>query len=303
LNRAIEQLQIHIDQGQSALWPDAPNDIASGLAGIGLVLLHLAREPDRSGLLESAKIAGDRLITLAQSSPNGIYWTISVASKLEYPNFSHGTAGIGYFLATLFEATEDERYLVHALAAGAYLRSIMSKALSSNCLLPDEQTTGRNLFYLGWCHGPAGTGRFFFRLSQLTDDPAWIDLITQQAETLQDSGIPEQQTLGYWNNVSRCCGAAGVGEFFLGLYAATKEKAYLTFAQRIAAHLVSRAEKVEDGMKWTQSETRLQPDHLLAQTGLMQGAAGIGLFLVHLAQISQHQKRLIRFPDEPQWEN
>jgi lantibiotic modifying enzyme len=303
LNRAIKQLQIHIEPGQSTLPPDEPNDLASGLAGIGLVLLHLARESGISGLLESAKIAGDRLVALAQNAPNGIYWTLSAASKSEYPNFSHGTAGIGYFLAALFEATRDVRFLDHALAAGSYLRSIMSKAPSSNCLVPHDQTTDRNLFYLGWCHGPPGTGRFFFRLSQLTDDPAWIDLITQQAETLQDSGIPEQQTLGYWNNVGRCCGAAGVGEFFLGLYTATKEKAYLTFAQRIAAHLVSRAEKVEDGMKWTQSETRLQPDHLLAQTGLMQGAAGIGLFLVHLAQISQHQKRLIRFPDEPQWEN
>jgi hypothetical protein len=31
---------------------------------------------------------------------------------------------------------------------------------------------------------------------------------------------------------------------------------------------------------------------------LMQGAAGIGLFLVHVAQISRHQKALIQFPDE-----
>jgi lantibiotic modifying enzyme len=106
-------------------------------------------------------------------------------------------------------------------------------------LIPHDQTTGRNLFYLGWCHGPAGIGRFFFRLSQLTDEPAWLDLVAQQAVTLQNSGIPEQQTLGYWENVSRCCGAAGVGEFFLGLYIATKEKAYLTFAQRIAVHLIS----------------------------------------------------------------
>ena len=67
-------------------------------------------------------------------------------------------------------------------------------------------------------------------------------------------------------------------------------------ADRSASHL--RAERVEDGMKWTQSENRLQPYHLLAQTGLMQGAAGIGLFLVHVAQISRHQKALIQFPDE-----
>ena len=31
----------------------------------------------------------------------------------------------------------------------------------------------------------------------------------------------------------------------------------------------------------------------------MQGAAGIGLFLVHLDEVRRHRKPLIRFPDEP----
>jgi Lanthionine synthetase C-like protein len=110
--------------------------------------------------------------------------------------------------------------------------------------------------------------------------------------------FPSNKLWGTGTTLVKCCGAAGVGEFFLGFYTAMKEKAYLTFAQRIAVHLISRAERVEDGMKWTQSENRLQPYHLLAQTGLMQGAAGIGLFLVHVAQISRHQKALIQFPDE-----
>jgi hypothetical protein len=34
---------------------------------------------------------------------------------------------------------------------------------------------------------------------------------------------------------------------------------------------------------------------------LMQGAAGVGLFLVHLDQVSRGQNPLIRFPDEPLW--
>jgi hypothetical protein len=87
---------------------------------------------------------------------------------------------------------------------------------------------------LGWCHGPAGTGRFFYRLSQLTYDPGWLTLVRSQATTLMALGIPERQTPGYWNNISRCCGATGVGEFFLGLFAATKDRSYLAFAERIA---------------------------------------------------------------------
>ena len=36
------------------------------------------------------------------------------------------------------------------------------------------------------------------------------------------------------------------------------------------------------GLKWIQAEHRLHPDRLTAQTGLMQGAAGVGLTLLRL---------------------
>jgi lantibiotic modifying enzyme len=207
-------------------------------------------------------------------------------------------AGIGYFMSKLHAATDDERYRTSALAAGHYLRSIISEATSSNGLIFHD-TTGQNLFYLGWCHGPAGTGRFFYRLYRLTADSGWLDLVRTQATTLMGSGIPERQTPGYWNNVSRCCGAAGVGEFFLGLYTATEEAHYLAFAERIAEYLLARGETDASGLKWTQAEMRHQTDHLIAQTGLMQGAAGIGLFLIHLEQALRCDKPLIRFLDEP----
>jgi lantibiotic modifying enzyme len=154
-------------------------------------------------------------------------------------------------------------------------------------------------FYLGWCHGPAGTGQFFYRLYRLTGDPGWLDLVRTQATTLMASEIPERQTAGYWNNVGRCCGAVGVGEFFLGLHRATEESDYLAFAERIAEYLLARGETDAPGMKWTQAEARREPDHLVAQTGLMQGSAGIGLFLIHVDQALRRDKPLIRFLDEP----
>jgi lantibiotic modifying enzyme len=267
-----------------------------------LGLVHLFRQTGSNELLHLAKAAGDRLLALAHQSDHGHYWSFSATRAVHYPNFSHGTAGIGYFLAELYASTRDERYRASALAAGLNLRSILSKEASSNCLLFHDDRDGRNLFYLGWCHGPAGTGRFFYRLFQLTGDSNWLALVRRAATTLMASEIPERQTPGYWNNVSRCCGAAGVGEFFLGLYRATKDRHYLMFAQRVGIYLIARAERDANGMKWTQAEHRIEADNVGAQTGLMQGAAGIGLFLVHLDQAERHLKPLIRFPDEPRWE-
>jgi lantibiotic modifying enzyme len=165
----------------------------------------------QKGLTGIGEGAGERLLALARKSVYGDYWTSSTTHSTHYPNFSHGTAGIGYFLAELYEATHDERYRTCALAAGRYLRAIASKAETSNCLIFHNDAAGRDLFYLGWCHGPTGTARFFYRLYQLSNDSDWLDVVKEQAATLMASGIPEQQTPGYWNNVSRCCGAAGVG--------------------------------------------------------------------------------------------
>jgi lantibiotic modifying enzyme len=297
LNQVIVQLQINAIPSRPGVCWNESNDIVYGTAGIGLALIQLAKQSRRDELLNLAATGGDHL--LSQQMADGRYRRRSVGDSTNYPNFSHGTAGIGYFMAELHAATDDERYRTSALAAGHYLRSIMSEATSSNGLIFQNDTTGQNLFYLGWCHGPAGTSRFFYRLYQLTADSGWLDLVRTQATTLMCSGIPDRQTPGYWNNLSRCCGAAGVGEFFLGLYTATDESGYLAFAERIAEYLLAQGETDASGIKWTQAETRREADHLIAQTGLMQGAAGIGLFLIHLDQAFRRDKPLIRFLDEP----
>jgi lantibiotic modifying enzyme len=301
LNRLIDRLQTDAKPGDPGVWWNESNDLISGTAGIGLALIHLARQTSRQQLLELATAAGDRLLAVGHQSANGTYWSFSATRSTHYPNFSHGTAGIGYFLAELYQATHDERYRASALAAGRYLRLIVSEAEPPNGLIFHDDTAGRDLFYLGWCHGPAGTGRFFYRLYQLTRDPDCLELVRKQATTLMASGISERQTPGHWNNVSRCCGAAGVGEFFLGLYAATGDRPYLAFAERLAVYLIARAETDADGMKWTQAEQRVEPDQVIAQTGLMQGAAGVGLFLVHVDEACRRRKPFVRFPDEPFW--
>jgi hypothetical protein len=63
--------------------------------------------------------------------------------------------------------------------------------------------------------------------------------------------------------------------------------------------LKSRAETDASGLKWIQAENRIEPDNVQAQTGLMQGAAGIGLYFIHLAELDGNAQTANRFPDSP----
>jgi hypothetical protein len=63
--------------------------------------------------------------------------------------------------------------------------------------------------------------------------------------------------------------------------------------------LKSRAQPDSGGLKWIQAENRIEPDNVQAQTGLMQGAAGIGLFFIHLSELDGVAEPANRFPDSP----
>jgi hypothetical protein len=113
------------------------------------------------------------------------------------------------------------------------------------------------------------------------------------------SGIPEAQTPGFWNNVGQCCGSAGVAEFFLSLHQATGRSDFLSFAERITQDLLGRSTREGKDLCWIQAEHRVRPKFLQAQTGYMQGAAGIGMWLLRLDAFHQGRDFSIVFPDSP----
>ena len=65
-----------------------------------------------------------------------------------------------------------------ALGGARYLQSIAdieeSTDDSINHLIYHHQNDGEDLYYLSWCHGPVGTGRLFYLLSQITGDREWM---------------------------------------------------------------------------------------------------------------------------------
>jgi hypothetical protein len=97
-----------------------------------------------------------------------------------------------------------------------------------------------------------------------------------------------------------CCGTTGQAAFFLEMYGATHDAKYLRLARDATSLLLSKGTRDQGGMRWVQAETRVKPEVEIAQTGLMQGASGVGLWLLHLAEFERgHKSPAITLPDNP----
>jgi lantibiotic modifying enzyme len=283
--RAVRWLQDHARRaGLGIQWNDRA-DIYDGSSGTALFALWAARVLEVPGARDLALAAGRRALD-------------AVDKGLPMPNFSHGLAGIGYFLATLYCDTGARAFLYAAVEAARELQSI-AITRGDRCLIRhDDSAAGESLYYLSWCHGPAGTARLFYRLWQATHDSDWMAWVHRSARTLVTSAPGTVVVPGEWDNVGLCCGVAGQAEFLLGCYTVTGKMDYLDAAQKAAAYLASKATRDEDGARWIQAEHRVQPDLREPQSGYMQGASGIGTCLLH-ASFPVRLKDAVRLPDDP----
>jgi lantibiotic modifying enzyme len=171
-----------------------------------------------------------------------------------------------------------------------------------HAFVPHHVPQGRGLHYLGLCSGSAGVARMFYELHRVTGEPGDLDWVERLAAGIVCSGVPHRQSPGFWNVACQCCGAAGILELFVGLWAATGQRSHLEFARALGDHLIGRATGHDHaGYRWYQAYRRLRPWEVTADTGYMIGAAGIGAALLHLdaACLPAEPRRLILLPDNP----
>ena len=285
------------DTGTGVEWTDT-TDIISGNAGTGLYLLWVSSGGANPAARQLAIRAGRRLLEREYRTSDRSLWMMSPSFPRNMPNFSHGTAGVAYFLATLAGETRDPAFLDGALRGARYLQSIATPTDGDGRRIFHNDPDGRELFYLSWCHGPAGTARLFHRLGAVTGNAEWSGYVSRLAQGTIASGVPERSP-GFWNNISQCCGNCGVSDFFVSLHGLTGDPSYLAFARRCADDTLARATAEGDGLRWVQAENRVSPTVMLAQTGLMQGAAGVGLSMLRLDGALRGRKPAIVLPDAP----
>jgi len=143
--------------GDGVEW-SASNDIISGTAGTGLFLLDAADTLKDAALADLAARAGRRLLATGVPAEGGLMWLPGGSIRAYYPNFSHGTSGVAYFLATLYQHTRDKAFLDGALAGVTYLDAVATRRNGARAIF-HVTGGGEDRFYLSWCHGPVGTAR------------------------------------------------------------------------------------------------------------------------------------------------
>lgn len=100
-------------------------DQSVGSAGVVLTLLYADREGLDPEALPLARAAAERLLEVAEPTPEGLRWKMMADMPFQFtaPNFAHGGAGVGYALLQLHRATGEARYLDAAVAAARYTMS------------------------------------------------------------------------------------------------------------------------------------------------------------------------------------
>ena len=291
--RAIDRVHDLAEETESGASWGPVTDIISGDAGAGLTLLWAHDRWDDDRDLDLATRVGRHLLATAIETESGLSWPMSPDFPRVMPNFSHGTAGVAFFLARLAEETGGESFLEGAIAGGERLL-----ALTEDGLIHHHTPGGEDLYYLGWCHGPTGTSRLYEQLHRTTGEARWRGAARAGAAAILATGAPARRSEGYWETVGVCCGSAGIASAMLDAWSDAGDEPMHDAAVRFGEDIRRRATREDGTVKWVQAEHRTRPALLVAQTGYMQGAAGIGLLLLRLDAIERGREWTLRLPDE-----
>ena len=263
-------------------------DVISGDAGIGELMLWFADRRPNSRARDIAAGLARHLISIAEPAEPGFRWMMSPTYARAMPNYSHGTGGVAAFLARASHL--DPEALSKARGGGDWLLHLADP----RGMVFHHQPGGEQLFYWGWCHGPAGTSVLFSRLAKATNEASWTEAARRPIAPFMQSGLPKARMPGLWNTVGQCCGTAGVGSYLLREARGDEDR--LQLCEAIADDIRERATSVADGLKWIQAEHRTRPDLLQAQVGWAQGAAGIGLWFLQLDSVLRGRAASFELP-------
>ena len=305
--RVLETVAAHASaEGDGVQWHGL-TEILWGTAGIGCLMLTLGQDYLGPAAVELATGAGDWLLGQAEPAPAGIRWSlgpgfeaIRPGRRLRFPNFAHGAAGIGFFLARPAQVTGEDRFLRASLAATEWIMTTVRTG-DGTCAAFHHDPDGTELYTLGWCHGPPGLGWLFRQLELTTGSAGWRPWLRRAARADRVSGIPARKEPGFWDNVARCCGSAGVAEFFLDLHQLEGRQDDLDFAVTLVDDLLGRAIIDSSGMRWSNYEYRNTDPDLPPETTYFQGAPGIGSTLLRLHRHQAGDPWTIRWPHAPSW--
>jgi len=252
-------------------------------------------------ILDAANKGADQIVAEAIKDERGGYAWTSYAhpNQTRVPNFECGTAGVGYVLAVAYEVSKDEKYLAAAKEAVAHLRAIAVKQGEGYLVPWHDNPNEETIFYVSTCHGPAGTSRLFYQLYKVTGDKQYLDDIASLYAGMRHIGVPEKQSVGYWNTVGICCGGAGIAQFLINYSLISGREDVKEVAAVTGSILLGQYEKQCKGVAWPLAFERVKPQNLSRGISYAAGAAGVGAALLQLHLFFENKYEWARLFDDP----
>ena len=207
-------------------WIPAGDDLISGAAGVGLGSLLLYGTTGDSGHLAIARQCAEAIIAGGEASVRAIRvvdWGDDTSA-----GSAHGLAGIAEFLLAYAAQGGDAR----VREAAADRTRLLARCLPG--MIRQARRPPSAPLAVSWCRGLTGVGLTLLHASAVLGDPALADAAMRAADVCAGrvSGLPI---------MGQCCGAAGLGMFFLELATAGQQERYLAEAQAVAAHMLLRS--------------------------------------------------------------
>ena len=289
----------HMADGDRAYWSDEFNDLLYGEAGTVLLLSYIADRTGSDRALALAQAGARFLVSEAQPAATGSYWLFRRGRDFNLPNFSHGTAGIGYTLASLAAISSDQVLARAAADAFRYLESI-TVAADGNQAIPYGWglETWDGLYEFGWAHGVAGSALFLQRLAQQPGDDAQA-LSAGLRNTLTNINLPGEPGAPFAapsTALDMRFGRAGV----LALLSewSRHDSSVVATRDAIFRHLLHAAAD-GDTIYWETAVPEFMGGGRARYTGYLHGAAGIGLAMLKMHAAMTGAAPYVVMPDDP----
>ena len=102
-----------------------------------------------------------------------------------------------------------------------------------------------------------------------------------------------------WNNVTYCCGAAGLLHYFISLYITEQDAQYLELAKICGEIILGEKEEDEQEVFWPTAFARIDPQTVDVKYSFYDGSTGIATSLLELYLLLTGQYRIHRLADDP----
>ena len=294
-----------VEEGGARRWSDEFNDLIYGDAGTVLFLSYVAEQTANDEALDLAIQGARFLLSQGQDAAAGSFWYFRRSKPFNLPNFSHGTAGVAYVLATVGTITADELLRKGAKAGFDYIRSI-SEIEGGLLRIPYGWGADNwdGLYEFGWAHGLSGTALFFARLQKSDIDArsaAEFESLTRH--TLLNINLPGDPAAPFAEPstpLDKRFGRAGVLSL-LSQWSVDESVAenVVNLRNSVWAHIEDAAIRQNQMAHWVVDAPEFMGGGSAAYTGIFHGAAGIGLAMLRLHSSLRGKRPYVVLPDDP----